>query len=122
MSLVDPPIGIVRSLVAAALAAPDPASWRHNASYAAEILRMYSAFGADASLCEGAPLLAPAAAAGKGVSAFSIKVGSADLKIGQVIAELVNLIVSFALVVFTIGLLRSYVLTRIGAKRGGGEQ
>ena len=41
---------------------------------------------------------------------------------GQVIAELVNLIVSFALVVFTIGLLRSYVLTRIGAKRGGGEQ
>lgn len=63
------------------------------------------------------PLLAPAAAAGKGVSAFSIKVGSADLKIGAVIGELVNLIVSFALVVFTIGLLRTYVLSKIGASR-----
>jgi len=66
------------------------------------------------------PILAPAISAGKGVSAFTIKVGSAELKVGQVIAELVNLIVSFALVVFTIGLLRSYVLTRIGAGRGGG--
>jgi hypothetical protein len=65
------------------------------------------------------PLLAPAASAGKGITAFSIKVGSADLKVGAVIGDLVNLIVSFALVVFTIGLLRSYVLTRIGATRGG---
>jgi large-conductance mechanosensitive channel len=65
------------------------------------------------------PLLAPAASAGKGVTAFTIKVGSAELKIGAVIGDLVNLIVSFALVVFTIGLLRSYVLTRIGASRGG---
>jgi hypothetical protein len=61
----------------------------------------------------------PAAAAGKGVSSFSIKVGSVDLKIGAVIGELVNLIVSFALVVFTIGLLRTYVLSKIGASRGG---
>jgi len=65
------------------------------------------------------PLLATAASAGKGITAFSIKVGSADLKVGAVIGDLVNLIVSFALVVFTIGLLRSYVLTRIGATRGG---
>ena len=69
------------------------------------------------------PLLAPAASAGKGVSGFSIKVGSAELKVGQVITELVNLIVSFALVVFTIGLLRSYVLSKIGAaRRKGGEE
>ena len=67
------------------------------------------------------PLLAPAASAGKGVTAFTIKVGSAELKIGAVIGDLVNLIVSFALVVFTIGLLRSYVLTRIGAARGGAQ-
>lgn len=67
------------------------------------------------------PLLAPAASAGKGVTAFTIKVGSAELKIGAVIGDLVNLIVSFALVVFTIGLLRSYVLTRIGAARGGSQ-
>jgi large-conductance mechanosensitive channel len=65
------------------------------------------------------PLLAPAASAGKGVTAFTVKVGSAELKVGAVIGDLVNLIVSFALVVFTIGLLRSYVLTRIGASRGG---
>ena len=65
------------------------------------------------------PLLAPAASAGKGITAFTIKIGSAELKIGAVIGDLVNLIVSFALVVFTIGLLRSYVLTRIGAARGG---
>jgi large-conductance mechanosensitive channel len=69
------------------------------------------------------PLLAPAAAAGKGVSSFSIKVGSADLKVGAVIGELVNLTVSFALVVFTVGLLRTYVLSKIGARRvrGGDE-
>ena len=67
------------------------------------------------------PLLAPAASAGKGVTAFTIKVGSAELKVGAVIGDLVNLIVSFALVVFTIGLLRSYVLTRIGASRGGAQ-
>lgn len=67
------------------------------------------------------PLLAPAASAGKGLSSFSIKVGSADLKVGQVVTELVNLIISFALVVFTISLLRAYVLTRIGASRGGSQ-
>ena len=65
------------------------------------------------------PLLAPAASAGKGITAFSIKVGSAELKIGAVIGDLVNLIVSFVLVVFTIGLLRTYVLSKIGASRGG---
>jgi large-conductance mechanosensitive channel len=65
------------------------------------------------------PLLAPAAAAGKGVSAFSVKVGSAELKVGAVIGDLVNLIVSFALVVFTVGLLRTYVLSKIGARRVG---
>jgi large-conductance mechanosensitive channel len=65
------------------------------------------------------PLLAPAASAGKGVTAFTIKVGSAELKVGAVIGDLVNLIVSFVLVVFTIGLLRTYVLSKIGASRGG---
>ena len=67
------------------------------------------------------PLLAPAASAGKGMSAFSIKVGSADLKVGAVIGELVNLTISFALVVFTVGLLRTYVLSKIGARRAGSE-
>jgi large-conductance mechanosensitive channel len=72
------------------------------------------------SLTDGVitPLLAPAMSAEKGVSAFAIKVGSANLKIGQVVVDLLNLIVSFAVVVFTIGLLRTYILTRIGARRG----
>jgi len=63
------------------------------------------------------PLLAPAASAGKGVTSLTVKVGSADLKVGQVIGDLVNLIVSFVLVVFTIGMLRTYVLSKIGASR-----
>ena len=63
------------------------------------------------------PILSPAAAAGKGVSDFTVSMGGVTLKIGEVLSALVNLIVSFVLVVFTIGLLRAYVLTRIGAKR-----
>lgn len=63
------------------------------------------------------PILSPAAAAGKGVSDFTVSVGGVTLKIGEVLSALVNLIVSFVLVVFTIGLLRAYVLSRIGAKR-----
>jgi len=75
------------------------------------------------SLSEGilTPILAPAAAAGKGVSGFTVKVGSAELKVGQVVTDLINLIVSFVLVVFTVSLLRTYVLSRIGAKRHGGQ-
>jgi large-conductance mechanosensitive channel len=71
------------------------------------------------SLTDGVitPLLAPTVSAEKGLSAFSIKVGSANLKIGQVVVDLINLIVSFAIVVFTIGLLRTYILSRIGARR-----
>jgi small-conductance mechanosensitive channel len=62
-------------------------------------------------------LLAPAAAAGKGVGSFSVTIGGATLKLGEVLVAFVNLVVSFVLVIFTIGLLRTYVLSRIGAKR-----
>jgi large-conductance mechanosensitive channel len=63
------------------------------------------------------PLLAPAAAAGKGVSSYSVSMGGVTLRLGEVLVAFVNLVVSFVLVVFTIGLLRTYVLSRIGAKR-----
>lgn len=63
------------------------------------------------------PLLAPAAAAGKGVSTYTVTMGGVTLKLGEVLVAFVNLVVSFILVVFTIGLLRTYVLTRIGASR-----
>ena len=61
------------------------------------------------------PLLAPAAAAGKGVGSYTVSMGGVTLRVGEVLVAFVNLVVSFILVVFTIGLLRTYVLTRIGA-------
>lgn len=63
------------------------------------------------------PLLAPAAAAGKGLSSFSVTVGGITLKVGEFMSALVNLIISFVLVVFTMGVLRTYFLSRIGAAR-----
>jgi len=63
------------------------------------------------------PILAPAAAAGKGVSSFTISVGGITLKVGDFMVSLVNLLISFVLVVFTIGWLRTYFLSRIGAGR-----
>ena len=63
------------------------------------------------------PLLAPAAAAGKGVSTYTVTVGGITLKLGEVMVAFVNLVVSFVLVIFTIGMLRTYVLSKIGAAR-----
>jgi large-conductance mechanosensitive channel len=63
------------------------------------------------------PILAPAASAGKGVTAFTVTVGGVTLKVGDLLTAFVNLVLSFALVVFTIGLLRTYVLSKIGASR-----
>jgi large-conductance mechanosensitive channel len=63
------------------------------------------------------PLLAPAAAAGKGVSTYTVTMGGITLKLGEVLVAFVNLVVSFVLVVFTIGMLRTYVLSKIGASR-----
>ena len=64
-----------------------------------------------------APILAPAAAAGKGVSAYTVTIGGATLKVGELISSLVQLMISFVLVVFTIGILRTYFLSKIGASR-----
>jgi large-conductance mechanosensitive channel len=71
------------------------------------------------ALSEGviAPLLAPAYAAGKGITEAQVTVSGVTLKIGQVVASLVDLIVSFVLVVFAIGFLRTYFLSKIGARR-----
>ena len=62
-----------------------------------------------AALSEGviAPLLAPALAAGKGITESSISLGGVTLKIGSVIAALIDLIISFVIVIFGIGLLRT---------------
>jgi hypothetical protein len=63
------------------------------------------------------PILAPAASAGKGVAEYTVTVGGATLKVGEVISSLVQLMISFVLVVFTIGVLRTYFLSKIGANR-----
>ena len=63
------------------------------------------------------PLLAPAASAGKGVTDFQIVMGGVTLKIGEVLTALVQLVISFILVVFGIGFLRTYFLSKIGASR-----
>lgn len=63
------------------------------------------------------PLLAPAAAAGKGVTEYQVSVGGVTLKVGEVLTSLVQLMISFFLVVVSIGLLRTYFLSKIGASR-----
>ena len=71
------------------------------------------------ALSEGlvAPIVAPALAAGKGITEAQVNVGGVTLKIGQVVASLIDLIISFIVVVFTIGMLRTYFLSKIGARR-----
>jgi large-conductance mechanosensitive channel len=63
------------------------------------------------------PLLAPAAAAGKGVTEYQVSVGGVTLRVGEVLTALVQLLISFFLVVVSIGLLRTYFLSKIGASR-----
>jgi large-conductance mechanosensitive channel len=65
-----------------------------------------------------APILAPAAAAGKGISTYTLALGGTTLKIGELVSSLVQLLLSFVIVVFTIGVLRTYFLSKIGASRG----
>jgi len=71
------------------------------------------------ALSEGivAPILAPALSAGKGVTEAQVTVAGATLKVGAVVASLVDLVISFVVVVFTIGVLRTYFLSKIGAQR-----
>ena len=63
------------------------------------------------------PLLAPAAAAGKGVTSYTVTMGGVTLRLGELLVAFVTRVVWFVLVVLPVGLLRTYVLTRIGASR-----
>lgn len=60
-----------------------------------------------------APLLAPLGS--KGISESVIVVGGITLKTGELITSTIQLMISFAVVVYTIGLLRTYYLSKIGA-------
>jgi hypothetical protein len=70
------------------------------------------------SLTDGiiAPLLAPLGA--KGLSESVVVVGGVTLKTGELIASTVQLMISFAVVVYAIGVLRTYYLSKIGAGKG----
>ena len=64
-----------------------------------------------------APLVAPALSAGKGITESQVTVAGVTFKVGAVVASLIDLIISFIVVVFGIGLLRTYFLSKIGASR-----
>jgi large-conductance mechanosensitive channel len=71
------------------------------------------------SLTEGiiAPLLAPLG--GKGIGESVVVVGGITLKTGELISSTINLMISFAVVVYAIGVLRTYYLSKIGAGKVG---
>ena len=63
------------------------------------------------------PLLAPVTAAGKDVSDFKVRIGSIELRVGEVLSKFVSLVISLFLVVTTVGLLKTYVLPAVGGKK-----
>lgn len=60
-----------------------------------------------------APLLAPLGS--KGVTESVVVVGGVTLKTGELIAATLQLMISFAVVIYAIGVLRTYYLSKIGA-------
>lgn len=67
------------------------------------------------ALTEGiiAPLLAPLGS--KGIAESVVVIGGVTLKTGELIASTIQLMISFAVVVYAIGILRTYYLSKIGA-------
>lgn len=55
--------------------------------------------------------------AGKGVQESVVVVGGTTLKTGELLASTFQLVLSFIIVVYMVGVLRTYFLSRIGAAR-----
>jgi large-conductance mechanosensitive channel len=72
-----------------------------------------------AALTDGviSPLLAPLG--GKGIQESVMVIGGVTLKTGELLAATIQLMISFAIVVYMIGILRTYYLSKIGAGSGG---
>ena len=70
-----------------------------------------------AALTDGivAPLLSPFGS--KGMAESVVVVGGVTLKTGELLAATLQLIISFVVVVYAIGVLRTYFLSKIGASR-----
>ena len=68
-----------------------------------------------AALTDGiiAPLLAPLGA--KGLTESVVVVGGVTLKTGELLVATIQLMISFAIVIYMIGVLRTYYLSKIGA-------
>lgn len=66
-------------------------------------------------------IVMPLVGSGKGVQESTVTVGGVTLKTGELLASTFQLVVSFIVVVYLIGVLRTYFLSRIGAARGGVE-
>lgn len=62
-----------------------------------------------------APLLSPLGS--KGVQESVVVVGGITFKTGELLTATIQLIVSFIIVVYAIGILRTYFLSKIGASR-----
>ena len=60
-----------------------------------------------------APLLAPLGA--KGLTESVVVVGGVTLKTGELLVATIQLMISFAIVIYMIGVLRTYYLSKIGA-------
>lgn len=60
-----------------------------------------------------APLLAPLGT--KGIAESVVVVGGVTLKTGELLAATIQLMISFAVVVYAVGVLRTYYLSKIGA-------
>ena len=63
------------------------------------------------------PLLSPVTSAGKGVADFTVRLGSIELKVGDLLSKFVSLVISLFLVVTVIGVLKTYVLPAVGGKK-----
>jgi len=63
------------------------------------------------------PILSPVASAGKDVSDFKVRIGSIELRVGEVLSKFVSLVIAMFLVVTTVGLLKAYVLPSVGGKK-----
>ena len=70
-----------------------------------------------AALTDGiiAPLLSPFGT--KSVGESVVVVGGVTLKTGELLAATIQLVVSFIVVIYMIGVLRTYFLSKIGASR-----
>ncbi len=63
-------------------------------------------------------IIMPLIGNGKGVTESVVVIGGTTLKTGELLASTFQLVISFVIVVYMVGVLRTYFLSRIGAAGG----